>query len=462
MIFKRLKAEGLAHNTYFIGSGGEAVVIDPRRDSGDVNDCLSLARENCMEIKYILETHRNEDFTIGSLDLKKASGARIGHSKNTNFRYGDIPLKDRDQMQAGDLIIKTLETPGHTLDSLTYVLFTSKNPDAPLMAFTGDVLFIGSTGRLDLLGKDRIEQNARELHDSLHDKILKLGDQTILCPAHGAGSVCGSGISDIDESTIGYEKRTNLWLSMDLETFVKKKMEEKFVRPPYFSRMEEYNLNGPPGISGRIAIKPLNLEEFSRLSQNSNTVIVDIRAPQAYGGGHIPGSYSIWLKGMALYPGWLFDYDREFLLVAQRDEDAKAADQYMARLGYDKIRGYLCGGFEVWQNSGMPIEHTGELSADELKSRMDKKDISLIDVREPREWKGGIVPEAIPTYVGELEKNLPDLPKDKPVASMCSVGNRGSIGASILQRAGYKNVYNVLGGFMVWKKKGYPVTKPTL
>jgi len=455
MILRRLKAAGLAQNTYFIGSGGEAAVIDPRREAGDIEDCLSLARDNCTNIKYILETHRNEDFVIGSVDLKKRTGAKIGHSKNTQFTYGDLALEEGDSLPLGDLALKALETPGHTYDSLTYVLYAN---GLPLAAFTGDALFIGSTGRIDLLGKDLEERNARALYRSVHDKILALGDQALLYPAHGAGSVCGVGISDRDESTLGYERMTHPQLSMDEDTFVKTKLDEKLVRPPYFRTMEQYNLHGPPPLEGRMKPEALNLEEFER-SMDSRPV-VDTRDPPAFGGGHIPGSYSIWLQGMALFPGWLLDYDSELLLLTHRDEDVKAADKYLARLGYDKCYGYLCGGFGVWQNAGMPIGYTRHISAEQLNGRLDAGDITLIDVREPAEWERGIVPGASMAFVGHLPQNLPGLPKDKPVASMCSVGHRGSIGASILESAGYTNVYNVLGGFTAWKNRGFAITKP--
>lgn len=455
MILRRLKAAGLAQNTYFIGSGGEAAVIDPRREAGDIGDCLSLAREYCAGIKYVLETHRNEDFAIGSVDLKKRTGARIGHSANAQFTYGDMALKEGDSLPLGDLALKVLETPGHTYDSLTYVLYAN---GLPLAAFTGDALFIGSTGRIDLLGKDMEEKNARALYRSVHDKILPLGDQVLLYPAHGAGSVCGVGISDRDESTLGFERMAHPQLSLDEDTFVKKKLEEKLVRPPYFRRMEEYNLHGPPLLESRMGPEALNLEEFKR-SMDSRPVI-DTRSPPAFGGGHIPGSYSIWLGGMALFPGWLLGYGDELLLLADRDEDIRTADTYLARLGYDRCRGYLCGGFGVWQNAGMPIEYTCDISAEQLNGRLAAGDIALVDVREPAEWERGIVPGAAMTFVGHLPQSLPDLPKDKPVAAMCSVGHRGSIGASILERAGYTNVHNVLGGFTAWKNRGYAIARP--
>ncbi|CAJ37779.1 MBL fold metallo-hydrolase [Methanocella arvoryzae] len=456
MILRNLKAEGLAHNTYFIASGEEAVVIDPRREPADLRECLDLARESGAIIRYILETHRNEDFVHGSLELEKMTGATIYHGASLPFKYGQ-PLRDGDRITFDKLSILTMETPGHTPESLTYVLYDQKYPDEPLATFTGDALFVNSTGRIDLPDENEKHVNAGKLYDSIHGKILPLGDHVVIYPAHGAGSVCGSGMGDRDWSTIGYEKRTNPHLQLGRDEFIEYKVGEKFVRPPYFLRMEDYNLNGPPLLESRRAPVPLGVQTFDRAMRQKGTEVVDIRLPQAFGGGHIPGSYSIWLGGMALFPGWLFDYETELLLVPYEDEDAWKADRLLCRIGFDQVYGYLAGGFEPWQNAGMPIEFTGELPVDALKPLMDTSDIRLIDVREPREWQNGIVPGALLRYVGHLKTDLPDVPRDRPVAVMCSVGHRGSLGASILQKAGYGQVYNVPGGFTAWRARDYPV-----
>lgn len=456
MKLKLLKAEGLAQNTYFISSEGEAAIIDPRREAGDIAEVLSLARKHCARIACILETHRNEDFVHGSPELQNKTGAAIYHGTGLPFKYGE-PLEDGGELSVGALKIRALATPGHTPESRSYAVFDKRFPEEPLAVFSGDTLFVGSTGRVDLPGEARKAENAGRLYDSIHEKILPLGDQVLLCPAHGAGSVCGSGMGDRDWSTLGYERRTNPHLQLDRETFIEHKIGERFVRPPFFETMERYNLNGPPALETRLAPVPLGALAFEEARAREGTAVVDVRLPQAFGGGHIPGSYSIWLGGMALFPGWLFDYETDLLLVPYRDEEAWTADRLLCRIGYDQVAGYLGGGFETWQNAALPLEFTGELPVDALKPLLDTSDLRLIDVREPEEWQEGTVPGAIRRYVGNLQRELPDAPRDRPVAVVCSVGHRGSLGASILQKAGFTQVYNVPGGFTAWKLRGYPV-----
>lgn len=460
MKLKLLKAEGLAQHTYFISSGGEAAIIDPRREEGDIRACLNLAREGGARITLILETHRNEDFVHGSLELQKHTGSRIYHGAGLPFKYGE-PLKDGDELSLGALTLRALETPGHTPESLTYVLYDNTHKDEAVAAFTGDALFVGTTGRIDLPGEAKKAENAGKLYDSLHGKILPLGYQVLLCPAHGAGSVCGSGIGDRDWSTIGYERRTNPHLKLDRDAFIERKITEELLRPPYFGIMEAYNLNGPPPLESRRTPVPLGATEFKAAMGEPNTSVVDVRLPQAFGGGHIPGSYNIWLEGMALYPGWLFGSDTRLLIVPYRDQEAWKADRLLARIGFDRVAGYLRRGFEVWQNAGLSLEFTGQLPVDALKPLLDTSDLRLLDVREPREWQDGVVPGAMLRFVGSLQDSIPDVPRDRPVAVMCSVGHRGSLGASILQKAGFALVYNVPGGFTAWKQHDYPVKPGT-
>lgn len=460
MILKLLKAEGLAHHTYFVGSRGEAAVIDPRREAGDVADILEIARRQCMHIKYILETHRNEDFVHGSQEIVSRTGAMIYHGSKTPFKYGK-PMKDGEEILIGGVMIRALETPGHTPESLTFVLYDIKYPDVALVAFTGDQLFVGSTGRIDLPGLDQKEVNAGLQHDSIHEKILPLGDQTLLCPAHGAGSVCGSGMGDRNWSTIGYEKQSNPYLKLERDAYVTAKVNEKLMRPPFFLTMEQYNLDGPPSLASRAIPPGLGLSAFKDLADKGDYALVDTRMPPAFGGGHMPGSYNIWLGGMALFPGWMFGPEQKLLLIPDRDGDVSIADRYLCRIGYDHVEGFLCGGFETWQNSGLSIGHTGEMSVLALKQMLENGEITLLDVREPREWAEGVVPGARTIYVGDLKNKISEVPRDKPVASMCSVGHRGSLGASLLQKAGFRDIYNVPGGFTAWKNNKFPTTKPS-
>jgi hydroxyacylglutathione hydrolase len=451
-----LKSEGLAHRSYLLTDHEEAVVIDPRRDS---QTYLRQAEKTCAKIKYILETHRNEDYVTGSLELQNMTEAEIGHSKALPFKYGERHLDDGDILKVGSMKIKVLHTPGHTKESLCYVVYASANEKEALMVFTGDTLFAGSVGRTDLYGKKLHPKQASELYVSLHEKLLPLGDHVLVYPAHGAGSVCGSDISSQEPTTIGYEKKTNPYLQLDEDAFVKRALAEELIVPRYFKKMEEYNLNGPPFLSELSFPRPMSMADFEEHAKESNVLIVDTRNPYAFAGVHISGSLSIWLDGTSVYPGWVMPVDQYIIFVLERPGDIRQVAARFHRLGFDNMCGYLCQGIAEWQETGKPISSLGTLSAQQLKSKLKNGEVMLLDVREPREWKEGYVKGAERIFFGELSEKTNLLPKNKPIAVTCSVGNRSSIGASILKRKGFREVYNVLGGMTAWENLAYPTKK---
>lgn len=456
MLLEIIKSKGLAHNSYFLADEDEALVVDPRRD------CIvytQLAKRECVKIKYILETHRNEDYVIGSLELQNLTDAEIAHSKETAFKYGERNLSDGDTLAVGRLKIKALYTPGHTNDSMCYVVYSSMKSNDLMIVFTGDTLFAGDVGRTDLLGLDVWREQSEKLYNSLHEKVLPLGDHVIVYPAHGAGSICGHEISDREFSTIGYERKTNRLLQLGKKAFAEHIMKQKLLRPPYFRKMEQYNLNGPPLLHEAPIPKPLSVDEVEEEMRQPNTVIVDTREPGAFAGSYIPGSLNIWLDGLSFFSGWVITYDQRILLVTERKEDIDTAKAYLWRLGFDKIVGYLCPGLEEWRNDGKPVEHLGTLSATMLKEKLGRNEVVLVDVREEHEWKEGHIEGAERIYVGYLNEEASRLPRDKPIATTCGWGGRGGLGASILKKVGFNDVYNVLGGMKAWKKWGYPVKK---
>jgi hydroxyacylglutathione hydrolase len=302
MILKTVKSKGLAHNSYFLSDGKEALVVDPRRDCSIY---ARLARETCTKIRYIFETHRNEDYVIGSLELQGMTDAEIVHSKELPFKYGDQRLDNGETLIVGSLKIKALHTLGHTNESMCFVVFDANSVNEPVMAFTGDTLFVGDVDRTDLLGLANQRAQCEKLHNSLHDKVLSLGDHVIFYPAHGSGSVCGHMISEREYSTIGYELRTNPLLRMDKESFTQYLMNQKLLTPPYFRKMEVYNLDGPPLLSGVSGRQHLDVDEFEDEMQRSRELaVVDTRQPDCFAGSHIPGSLNIWLEGVSVFPGW--------------------------------------------------------------------------------------------------------------------------------------------------------------
>ena len=456
MKLKTIKSEGLAHNSYYLSSEGEAVVIDPRRDC---EIYTQLAKKECTEIKYILETHRNEDYVAGSLELQSMTHAEIGHCDALPFKYGELNLADGYILNVGNLKIKALYTPGHTNESLSYLVYSPNNVEA-LMVFTGDTLFAGSVGRTDLYGKNAQRAQAEKLYGSLHEKLLLLGDHVLVYPAHGAGSVCGHGINEMEPTTIGYEKKTNPYLQLGKEEFIVKVLSEEFVMPKYFRRMEEINLNGPPLLSELALPNPLSLKEFEKTMQQPNVIVIDTRMPNAYAGSHISDALSLWLGGTSAYTGWLLDTNQHIIFIHERPDDTKKATAYLHRMGFDNICGYLCGGMEEWQENGKPINHIGTLSVTELINKLDKNEALLVDVRTPNEWKEeGTVEGARRIFFADLPDHADSLPRDKPLAVICSVGKRSSIAASILERKGFKNVSNVRGGMTAWTTLGYPTKK---
>jgi hydroxyacylglutathione hydrolase len=458
LLFKRIKSEGLAHISYFVGSNKEAVVIDPRRDCQVYVD---LARREEMKIKYIFETHRNEDYVIGSCELAHHTGARVYHGPGLDFKYGET-LKDGQIFHFGSMKLIAIHTPGHTDESTSYVLTDTALDDSAIMVFTGDALFVGDVGRADLYGLKEAPRLAENLYNSLFNKILPLGDGVILCPAHGAGSVCGGAISEREWSTLGLERLHNPLLQKTRDKFIEFKVAERLERPPYFKKMEQYNLEGPPLLVNLPTPPPISPAEFKKRIEQGASVL-DTRTPSAFGGSHINGSCSIWMEGLPGYAGWLLSYDKPILLVLGNRRQLEIVVPYLIRLGYDRIEGYLCAGaescgLESWYTAAYPIEHLDLLAVQELKERLDRRDnLTVLDVRTDKERGEGRIEDALHVYVGHLEEQLGIVPDDQPTAVICSVGNLGSLAASILRRAGRREVFNVLGGMMAWQNADYPI-----
>ncbi len=455
MILKRVKSEGIAHISYFVGSNSEAVVIDPRRDCQVYVD---FARREEMKIKYIFETHRNEDYAIGSLELAHFTKAEIHHGPGLDFKYGER-LKDGEEFHFGTLKLTAIHTPGHTDESVSYALADLTVGEETIMVFTGDALFVGDVGRTDLYGASEAPRLAGNLYDSIFNKLLSLGDKVILCPAHGAGSVCGGAISEREHSTLGLERVQNPVLQKTKEDFIQFKTKEYHERPPYFRMMEQYNLKGPPLLKHLPNPTPLSPEEFQK-QKKLGALVVDTRMPPAFGGIHIGDSYSMWLDGLPSFAGWVLPYDKPLLLVLEDKEHLPRAIRHLIRLGYDRIAGYLRGGIEAWYNETLPTEHLSLLTVKELKKRLEIDDnLMVLDVRRKDEWNKGHIKGARHIYVGHLKERLNEVPSDQSLAVVCNVGHRASLGASILCRERQQEICNVLGGMTAWENAGYVTVK---
>lgn len=454
MIFERIKSAGIAHNSYLIGSENDAAVIDPRRDC---QIYIDLAQQEGLKIKYIFETHRNEDYAIGSVELNNFTGAEIHHGPGLPWKYGNT-LRDGQEFQIGNLRLTAIHTPGHTDESMSYAVADLSSGKSGVMVFTGDALFVGDVGRTDLYGPDEAPRLASNLYDSIFNKLLPLGNGVILCPAHGTGSVCGVNIADRDESTLGIERAQNPLLQKSRNDFIKYKVAEKLERPHYFRQMEKYNLEGPPLLGCLPLPAPLTPAEFKE-EMERGAVVVDTSLPAAFGGAHMKGSYSIWLEGLPVFAGWVLSYDKPILLVLEEQCHLERVVRYLIRAGYDRIMGYLKGGIEGWYNTGFAVEHLQLLTVQELKAKIDRgEELTILDDRAQAEWEEGHIKGAKHVYVGHIQERMVDIPKDKPVAVICNVGHRAGLGASILLREGFREVYSVLGSMTAWRAAGYLVT----
>ena len=455
LLFERIVSDGIAHNSYLVGSGGKAAVIDPRRDC-DIY--LEIAARNELLITHIFETHRNEDYAIGSLDLKKRCGAEIFHGAQMAFTYGKA-VQEGDLFSLGSLVISVLETPGHTEESISLVVRDTEVSDQPYMVFSGDTLFAGDIARTDFFGEGRKAEMAKKIYGSIENKLLPLGDGVILCPAHGAGSVCGGEIADHPFTTIGYEKATNPQLALGREQFIKQRITESPYTPPYFRQMELYNLNGAPALPRLPDVRYLSITEINQF-RKSGCQIVDIRSPTSFGAGHIPGSISVWREGLAAFIGWVLDYKRPIIIVDDFNLDLDHAIRHFIRLGYDNVAGVLSGGFPAWTKGAQELQTVPTCSVRQLKDLLEKEHPFLLDVRDVKNWRAvGHIHGAHHIYIGELPRHLDEIPGDEHIVLYCDAGYKGSLAASLLLSHHFHDMTNVLGGMTAWKKAGFEIEK---
>lgn len=452
MFLEMIRSEGLSHLSYVLGDGGKAAVIDPRRDYSVYMD---IAYQHGAEITHIFETHRNEDYVIGSRDLARRTGAQIYHGKAGSFDYGN-PVKENDSFKLGDMDLRILETPGHTDESISIALVDTSFGASPIGVFTGDALFIGDVGRTDFY-PDRAEEVAGMLYDSIFNKILPLGDQVILYPAHGAGSICGSGMASREFSTVGYERKHNPRLQMDRGAFIRYKVNEHHYKPPYFQHMEEVNRAGADYLRELPQPRPFSADQFAAAIK-AGMVVLDVRHPEAIAGAFIPGSLAIPLEMVPAFAGWYLPYDRDMGLVVHSAAEVDKAVRFLLRLGYERVIGYLDGGLHTWEVSGRRYHTIPAVHADTLKARIDNDErYTLLDVRSRDEVASGHLPNATPIYVGEVAERIGEIPAARPVTTFCGSGQRAIIAASLLKQRGIDEVEVCLGSMAACATLGCPI-----
>ncbi len=447
MFVEKVKSEGLAHLSWVLGSDGEAAVIDPRRDCDVYTD---IAANNGCRVTRIFETHRNEDLLSGAAVLAERTGATVFHGPNA---AGDVVYAETategDEFRIGSILVRVLETPGHTDDSLSFAFYDPDFGDDAVGVFTGDALFIGDVGRTDFY-PDRAREVAGLLYDSLQ-KLCALGDQAVLYPAHGAGSVCGNAMADREVSTIGYERRNNPRLQIaGRDEFIDAKVAEHHRQPPYFRTMEAYNLEGASAVPEPLPPQALATDEF--LAAAGRATVLDVRSASAYLGAHLPGSIAIPEHMIASFAGWFFAPDDELALVAEDADQAGRAAIALARIGYDRIAGFLAPSLAGWAAAGQAFGSLNVVDTDAVKGRVESApdDWQLLDVRDDDEVEEGRVPGARHAYVGELPQALKEFDRGLRYTVMCGSGSRATVAASVMRREGFEHVDLYLGSVSAW------------
>jgi hydroxyacylglutathione hydrolase len=450
MFVEKVRTEGLAHLSWVVGDGTEAAVIDPRRD---VDVYQRIAQEHGCRITHVFETHRNEDLVSGAPLLAARTGATVHHGPNPAepIAYAET-VREGHRFTFGGLTLRVLETPGHTDDSISLALYDPAfAPDTAFGVFTGDALFVGDVGRTDFY-PDRAEEVAGLLFDSL-DKLLALGDQAVLYPAHGAGSVCGSGMADREVSTLGFERRHNARLLLETrDDFVAAKLAEHHEKPPYFAHMERLNTVGAEPVRDTPPA-PLSAAAFS---EQADARIVDVREVPAFLGAHLAGSLSLPVGMIAAWAGWLLEPSETLVLVASDGEEAAAAATVLARIGFDRVAGYLAPGLPAWAAGGRAFETIPAVDTETVRARLRgaAEGWTLLDVRGVEEVEAGRIEGSGHQFLGELPACVGDLDQGRHYTVLCGSGARATVAASLLRRAGVERVDVYLGSMGAWKAAG--------
>lgn len=442
----------LAHAAYYIESNGVAAIFDPLREVGPY---IERAENDGAKIKYVFETHFHADFVSGHLDLQKKTGAQIVFGPNAAPNYDAYIAKDGEEFSIGAYTIKALHTPGHTMESTTYLLIDDQGKKHGII--TGDTLFIGDVGRPDLAQKAveglTQEKLAGYLFDSLRTKIMTLPDDLIVYPNHGAGSACGKKMSTETTDTLGNQKATNYALRSDMtkEEFTKELLTGLTAPPAYFPQNVSMNIKGYESLDTVMerGFQALDPDAFDAAANETEALMLDVRNAADFAKGFVPNSINIGLEGnFAQWVGEMIpSVKQEILLITYPGKEEEAITR-LSRVGYDFTIGYLKGGVDAWKASGKELDATERLTPEQLEKTLQKQDAPLvIDVRKKSEFDSEHVIGAINVPLNEINKHLAQFPKDKPFVLHCAGGYRSMIAASILKQRGWNNFSDVIGGF---------------
>ena len=450
----------LAQGAYYIESNGEVAIIDPLRE---IQPYIDKAKSENAKIKYVFETHFHADFVSGHVDLANKTGATIIYGPGAETSYKIHSAKDNEEFKLGNITIKALHTPGHTLESTTYLLIDENGKNHAI--FSGDTLFLGDVGRPDLAIKSDLtkEDLAGMLYDSLRNKIMPLADDVIVYPAHGAGSACGKNLSKETVGTIGDQKKTNYALRADMtkEEFVKEVLEGMPPPPQYFAKNAMMNKTGYDAFDEvlKTGNVPLSPEAFEAMANYEDALVLDVRTQSDFIKGHIPNSIFIGLNGQfAPWVGALItDLKQPLLLVVPEGKSEEAVTR-LSRVGYDNTLGFLEGGIDAWKAAGKDVETLDSISAEEFAERVKTQEFNILDVRKDGEYASSHLENAQHFALDYINQNMNQIDKNKTYYVHCAGGYRSVIASSILKARGFNNLVDIAGGFDAIKNTDLPTT----
>jgi len=461
MLIERFFTPGLAQVAYAIADqeAGVAAIIDPRRD---VDAYLRWAEAHEVRIEAILETHVHADFVCGARELAEVTGAPIRVSRRGEQLFATDYLDDGDDVPVGSLRLKALATPGHTPEHIAFLLLDPKHVPEPIALFSGDALFVGEVGRPDLLGEAQTLDLARQLYRTVQ-RLKELDDTLIVYPGHTAGSSCGKKIGDAPTTTIGQEKFANYaFNAKSEEEFIEKVLAGMTIPPTYYPVLKQVNKVGPTLLRDLMPGAPLTTQAV-REKVESGALIIDARTPAAFGADHIVGAHFAGLgPDFTAWTGWLAPFDRDVILVLERDDQYAEARTELHRIGLDRVSGYLAGGMAAWFGERTALAQVG---AEELASRNPTRNDELVvlDVRSDEEWQQGHIIGAVHQFAGELaRRRSPLVVADTPAAVICGSGYRSTVVVSLLEAQGYRHLVNVTGGMDAWGAARLPVERGNL
>lgn len=466
MIFEQFEVKGLSHFSYAVGCGKckEIMIIDPKRD---YDTYMDYAEKNGYKIAYVTETHIHADFASGAKELAEKTGAKLllsayDEDELYEVQFPHTEVKEGDIINIGGISLKVLHTPGHTPEHISFLLYeAARSEKDPLMMFSGDFLFIGSLGRPDLLGEQAKIGLAKKLYHSITEKLKELPDGMFIYPGHGAGSLCGAGMSSASTSTLGMERLSNPYLNQKYseDEFVDKILSNSPPFPEYYKKMKKLNSEGPKTLNGVPQPKRMSGKEFEEAISKEKVELIDLRHPLTYGGGHICSSVNISNNNlMSSWAPWTISYDKPIYLISDREENIDENVRKLIQVGLDDIRACITE-IEKWVQSGNSFMSTKQISVKELHEKLSQENNSMVlDVRSDNEWNGGHIENAKHVFLGKLPSEGEDIAeKEKEVYVICGGGYRSSIAAGLLQNMGYTNIINVFGGMSAWKNANLPL-----